>query len=770
MGEKLRVFNKSPLHKLTLFTSALTLVSGCSWKSSVSPIIHAEAASSEENVQKVTNEGETASKPNVVFIALDDSGFSDIGSYGSEIQTPNMDWLAENGLRYNNSHVTPLCSPTRASLLTGRNSHAVGMGLVTNYDLGPEFPNKRGQLKPEAGTIAEVLGEEGYNNYALGKWHLAPAAQTTPAGPYDNWPLGKGFDRYYGFLEDSGDQYRPDLVQDNSPVEVPEKENYHFSEDIVDKANQYITDQASINPEKPFFLYLAFGAQHMPHQVPEKYIDMYKGVYDKGWDQIRQERFNKQKELGIIPENTVLPPNNAGVQPWDELSEEEKKVFIRFQETYAGFLTHTDEQVGRFLDQLRAVGELENTMIVLLSDNGASSMGKNTGSINHTLAYNLLPENFEDIAEHIDEFGSESAGTDYPAGWAQVSNTPFKSYKKTTYSGGTHTPLIVYYPNEIKDKGAVRQQFVNVSDIVPTVYDVAGTELPDEIKGVEQMPLHGKSFRETFMNEKAPGRETQYFEVSGQRAIYHDGWRAIAKHKKGEPYEKDTWELYNIKEDFSESTNLADQNQGKVEELKALWQQEAEKYGVLPMDETSVEGFLKAFEGSPRAKNHFTYYQGMSRLTDSAAPLIMNRSYSITIPIERKSVKDDGVLVALGGFESGYTLYIKNNQLFYEYNMGTAVYRIQSNKNVKVPIGKSTIRFEFENTGLNKGKGSLYINDQKVGEGQIEQTHQFKIAFEGLDIGKDTLYPVSENYKKNGIFEFKGLIEKVEYHLGEKRY
>lgn len=769
MGEKLKVLNWSPLHKLTLFTSALTLVSGCSWKNSVSPVIHAEAANSEENVQKVSNEGKTSSKPNVVFIVLDDSGFSDLGSYGSEIQTPNMDWLAENGLRYNNSHVTPLCSPTRASLLTGRNSHAAGMGLVTNYDLGPEYPNKRGQLKPEAGTIAEVLGEQGYNNYALGKWHLAPAAQTTPAGPYDHWPLGKGFDRFYGFLEDSGDQYRPDLVQDNSPVEVPEKENYHFSEDIVDKANQYITDQASINPEKPFFLYLSFGAQHMPHQVPEKYIDMYKGVYDKGWDQIRQERFNKQKDLGIIPENTVLPPSNAGVKPWDELSEEEKKAFIRFQETYAGFLTHTDEQVGRFLDQLRAVGELEDTMIVLLSDNGASSMGKTTGSINHTLAYNLLPENFEDIAKHIDEFGSESAGTDYPAGWAQVSNTPFKSYKKTTYSGGTHTPLIVYYPNEIKDNGSVRNQFVNVSDIVPTVYDVSGIELPNEIKGVEQMPLHGKSFRETFTNENAPGRETQYFEVSGQRAIYHDGWRAIAKHKKGEPYEKDTWELYNLKEDFSETNNLADQNQEKVKELEALWQQEAEKYGVLPMDETSVEGFLYAHEGSPRAKNSFTYYQGMSRLTDSATPLIMNRSYSIKIPIERKSVKDDGVLVASGGFESGYTLYIKNNQLFYEYNMGTEVYRIQTNKNVKVPVGKSTIRFEFDNTGLNKGKGTLFINDQNVGEGLIEQTHQFKIAFEGLDIGKDTLYPVSENYKKNGIFEFTGKIEKVVYNLEEKQ-
>ncbi|MBT2720040.1 arylsulfatase [Bacillus sp. ISL-46] len=763
-----RALNWSSLHKLTIFTSALAILSGCSSKNSVELVANAETETKSKvndkaNSQKV--EGDHTMKPNVVFIVLDDSGFSDIGSYGSEIKTPNIDSLAKNGLRYNNAHVTPLCSPTRASLLTGRNSHDVGMGLVSNYDLGPEYPNKRGLIKPEAGTIAEVLGEEGYNNYALGKWHLAPAAQTTPAGPYDNWPLGKGFDRFYGFLEDSSDQYRPDLVQDNSSVNVPDKEDYHFSEDIVDKANQYVTDHASIDPEKPFSLYLSFGAQHMPHQVPQKYIDMYKGVYDKGWDKIREERFKKQKELGIIPENTNLAERNEGVKPWEELSEEEKKAFIRFQETYAGFLTHTDEQVGRFLDNLRSVGELDDTMIVFLSDNGASSMGKSTGSINHSLAYNAVPENFEDIAKHIDDFGSEKAGTDYPAGWAQVSNTPFKLYKRTAFSGGTHTPLIVYYPKVIKDKGDIRNQFVHVSDITPTVYDVIGVELPKEIKGVKQMPLQGESFAKTFTNEKASGKKTQYFEVSGERAIYHDGWRAIARHKKGQPFENDTWELYHVEKDFSETNNLAKKYPEKLEELKKIWDKEAKQYGVLPMSETGVEAFLYIPEDSPRARNSFTFYPGMSRLTDSAAPPIMNRSYSITIPIERESSSNDGVLVATGGFESGYTLYIKNNRLVYEYNMGPDIYKIESD--AEVPLGKSTIRFEFEKTDTNKGKGILIVNDKKVGEGTIEKTHPYKIAFEGLDIGKDTLYPVSKAYESEGSFEFSGKIEKVIYELEE---
>jgi arylsulfatase len=764
LDKGLKVLNKSPFQKLTVFASAITLLSGCSYKNFTTQEVKAETMKSKsivQNEKRQKKEGEDSSKPNIVYIVLDDSGYSDLGSYGSEIETPNLDWLAENGLRYNNSHVTPVCSPTRAALLTGRNPHSVGMSTVANFDMGPDVPNKRGRINPEAGTIAEVLKEEGYNSYALGKWHLSPSHQATAAGPYENWPLGKGFDRFYGILEDSSDQYKPELVQDYSFIDVPENENYHFSEGIIDQANQYVTDHASVNPEKPFFMYIGFGAQHQPVQVPQKYIDEYKGKYNEGWDKIREERFNKQKELGIIPEAAVLAPLNPGVKPWDQLTDDEKKAFARLQETYAGFLTHTDEQIGRFIDNLRSVGELDNTMIVFLSDNGASAMGKGTGSINHTLAYNDLPESIDDIVENIDKFGSEQTKVEFPAGWAQVSNTPFKLYKSTMYEAGVKTPMIVYYPNAIKEKGGVRDQYVHVSDITPTVYDLAGIEVPEEIRGVEQMPLHGKSFADTFNNSKAKGKKTQYYENNGQRAIFHDGWKAIARHTKGQPYENDAWELYHLAEDATESKNLAAEYPDKLKELQQLWDKEAKKYDVLPMTDIMGDGFLAIPSDSNRARNTFTFYPGMSLLPEGATPFIINRSYTITVPIKREQT-DEGVLLALGNYESGYTLYIKDNKLVYEYNVGTKVYKIESD----APVGNSTIRFEFKPAEqLHKGTGSLYINGNEVGNVFIDQTHKFKISFEGLDIGRDTHYPVSPVYKDNGDFEFTGELEKVVYEL-----
>ena len=411
-------WNYSLILKRIAFCSILAIVAGCSTKAD---ILGTRALDESVQPKSIVREdqqesGDPPQKVNIAYIVLDDSGFSDLGSFGSEIKTPNLDKLAENGLRYNNFHVTPLCSPTRASLLTGRNHHAVGMGSVANFDYGPEFPNKRGSITPAAALVPEVLSENGYNTYALGKWHLAPTSQVTPAGPYNNWPLGKGFNRFYGFLEDSADQYRPELIKDNHGVPVPEKENYHFSEDIVDQSIQYALDNISVTPDTPFFMYMAFGAQHQPHQVPEKYIDMYDGVYDKGWDVIREQRFEKQKELGIIPATTELAPTNPGVEKWDDLSADQKKAFTRLKQTYAGFLTHTDEQIGRFVDFLEEKGELDNTMIVFLSDNGASAFGGELGSMNQTLAYNMAPETIEDIIENIDDMGGERAGTDYPAG------------------------------------------------------------------------------------------------------------------------------------------------------------------------------------------------------------------------------------------------------------------------------------------------------------------------------------------------------------------
>ncbi|WP_301169664.1 arylsulfatase [Brevibacillus nitrificans] len=706
-----------------------------------------------------------APKPNVVYIVIDDSGFSDLGSYGSEIKTPNIDQLAANGLRYNNFNVSPLCSPTRASLLTGRNSHSVGMGSVANLDFGPAFPNRQGSITPAAATAAEILKDDGYSTFALGKWHLAPTFESTPAGPFDNWPLGKGFERFYGYVEDSTDQYRPELTYDNHAIETPKKKDYHLSEDLVDHAEQFITDQVSVAPDKPFYLYLSFGAQHMPHQVPQEYIDKYKGVYDKGWDKIREERYARQKQMGIIPANAELAPRNPGVPAWDSLTADEKKVYTRFQETYAGFLTHTDEQVGRFIDLLKSTGELDHTMIVLLSDNGASAIAGNTGTINHTLAYNFIPENPKNILARMDEIGTERAGSDYPAGWAQVSNTPFKEYKNSTYAGGTRTPLIISWPEGIKDKGAIRTQYTHVIDVTPTVLDVLDLDAPKTYKGIKQMPMHGTSIAYTFTDAKAPSkRKTQIFEVRGNRAIYDDGWRAVTMHKKGEPFEKDKWELYNVKEDFSEIRNVADKYPEKLRELQELWMKEAEKYDVLPQTDIFIEALATVnTPDSPRARNTFTYYPGMAHLSDSASPPVMNRSYTITVPIDRSSKTDEGVIVALGNHESGYTLYIKDNRLVYEYNAATAVYKIQSS--VEVPTGKSTLRFEFQKTGPYAGTGILSINDKKVGEGSIAKTIPYKISFEGMDIGRDTLYPVSANYSDKDEFPFTGKIEKVVFDL-----
>jgi arylsulfatase A-like enzyme len=752
-------------NKLSVLSTAAVMASTLTFNGDSQAAIHIakEKGPSKKESKLLENNNDNQTEPmNVIYIVLDDSGFSDLGSYGSEIQTPNMDWLAQNGLRYNNAHVTPLCSPTRAALLTGGNAHEVGVGTVENFDLGPAFPNKRGGT--DAATIAEVLSEKDYNTYAVGKWHLAPTHQTSPAGPFDHWPLQKGFHQYYGFLEDSSHQYKPDLTIDNTQIPSPMDENYHFSEAIVENANRYITNLESAYPDKPFFLYLAFGAQHSPHQVPQKYIDMYKGVYDKGWDDFRQERFKKQKELGLIPKGTKLPPRAEDVKPWNELSETEKEIFIRFQETYAGMLTHADEQVGKLLDNLRRTDQLDNTMIFLLSDNGASASGRETGFLNFTNAINGWYPTIDELAQHYKEIGSGKVWPDYPKGGAQVSNTPFRGFKNSTFEGGVHVPLIVYHPTLIKDPGSIRSQYVNSSDITPTVYDILGISPPRVIKGEKELELSGKSFKGSLMNREAAGRDTQYFETSGHRAIYHDGWKAVADHKKGEPYEKDRWFLFHIDKDFSESTDLAERYPEKLKHLQNMWLKEAEKHDVLPLTDIFEEGFLSIPPDTIRAKKHFTYYRGMDRLTDSAAAPVINRSYEIKIPIERKSPREDGVLLAHGGFDGGYTFYIWENKLVYEYSMGNrGGYKIVSN--IDVPIGKSVVTYQFNKTGSNEGNGVLYIDSQKVGQTKLKDIHRYKLSFEGIDVGKDTKTPVSPSYADKGEFVFQGALTKVEYTI-----
>ncbi|RBP95844.1 arylsulfatase [Cytobacillus firmus] len=702
-------------------------------------------------------------KTNIVYIVLDDMGYSDLGCYGSEVMTPNIDKLAQNGLRYNNFHVTPLCSPTRASLLTGRNHHSVGMGLLSNFDLGPDVPSTRGKITPSAGTIAEILKENDFSNYAVGKWHLTPMYEETPAGPFHNWPLGKGFDRYYGFLDGMTDQYVPTLVYDNHSVEPAKKADYHLSEDLVDQGINFIADHSSIHPEKPFFLYLAFGAQHSPHQVPKRYIEQYKGVYSKGWDQIREDRLARQKELGIAPLDAELCERNPGVKAWDSLSSDEKRLYERFQETYAGFLTHTDEQIGRFISYLEAIDQLDNTLIVFLSDNGASQEGEFDGIIEQSSYFNGIPTSIESLLPHIDEIGGKNTQPNYPRGWAQVSNTPFKFYKQTTFDGGIHVPLIYHYPNRIKEKGTIKKQFHHVIDITPTVLDLAEVTPPETIKGIKQMPLHGVSMQYTFDHSDADTkRHSQYFLMAGQRAIWHDGWKAISFHTKGTPFEEDIWSLYNTNEDFAQNHDVASTYPEKLHELQKLWLEEAEKYNALPLIDKTIELFAYVSpEDKVRSRNEITYYPGMSH--NLAAPPIYNRSYTITIPIDRPADEKNGVLIAHGNQYSGYTLYIQNSRLIYEYNFVGTLYKIESS--MKVPVGVSTVQFEFLKTGLLQGKGTLLINGENAGEVEMPNTLPFLISIEGIDVGRDAYIPVSKNYAGKDDFAFSGKIQKVEFIL-----
>jgi arylsulfatase len=516
--------------------------------------------------------------PNILYIVLDDTGFADLGCYGSEIATPNINALAAGGLLYNNFHCKAICSPSRASLLTGRNSHSIGMKELAGDDQG--YPHSRGRVTPAAATVAQVLQASGYSTYGVGKWHLVPGREMKASGDRTHWPLQKGFDRWYGFLSGWTDQYRPDLVEDNHTVRRPDRENYHFSVDIVDRLLAMTGEHVAADPAKPFFLYLAFGATHAPVQVPKSYIDKYVAVFGKGWDRIREERFHKQVEMGIIPPDTKLPPRNPGDPAWADLPAQERAVFTRFMAAYAGFLEHTDEQIGRVVNWLKQNNRFDNTAVFLVSDNGGAPEAGTRGGFARPYGDRTT---IEEMHRRLDELGLEKTQPLYQRPWAMASVAPFKYYKLWPYAGGVQTPFIVSWPAGMKGKG-VRKQFIDIIDVTPTVYDIAGIAPPASFAGVCQMPLEGKSIRATFDDAASPDpRDTQYFELWGSRGIWHKGWKAVGMHVPGTDFDKDRWELYDVRNDFSESADLAAQNPAKLEELKKLWWTEARRYGALPL-------------------------------------------------------------------------------------------------------------------------------------------------------------------------------------------
>jgi arylsulfatase len=706
----------------------------------------------------------------VVFVVLDDVGFADLGCYGSEIRTPNIDGIAAHGLRYNSFHTRAICSATRAALLTGRNSHSVGMRTVANIQNG--FPNGRGRITTKAATLAEILASAGYNTFAVGKWHLVPPNDTTAAGPFDQWPTRRGFDRYYGFLDAMTDQYHPDLVQDNSRIETPNRPGYHLTEDLIDHAIGYVRDQTSVTPDNPFFLYLALAAAHAPHQVPRSYIDRYVPVFEKGWDKTRADRLARQKALGIVPPRTALTAANAGIKPWDSLEADEQRLFVRLQAAYAGFLQHADEHLGRLFDYLRRIGRLENTLLVIASDNGASQEGGFEGTLNELGYFAGVDEPLAQRLKQMADIGTERSFTNYPLGWARAGNTPFRRYKQNAHGGGTNDPLIVSWPKGIADRGKVRSQFVDVIDVAPTVLNLVAIPAPKVYKGVDQLPLHGASFARTFSDSTAPDpRHTQYFELHGHRALWQDGWKAVTYHIPGTEFDDDRWELYDLRNDFSESTDLAARYPEKLRHLQRIWWQEARKYGVLPLEDRTAIGALRSYRDRPGAHSQrkiFTYFPGQEHLASVVAPDIVNRSFSITAHVDRLGTTAEGVIIANGDWFGGYTFYLKDRKLAFETNgmLGRCV--VESD--LALPGDATTLRVEIARTGHRKATVTLTADDKQVGTGQLADSRSLIFNWGGLDVGRDSLLPVSPAYAAKIPFAFSpGVLSRVVFEVQDDR-
>ena len=706
--------------------------------------------------------------PNVVVIVLDDTGFSHLGCFGSDIDTPNIDRLAAGGLRYTNFHTTALCSPTRACLLSGRNHHSVGMRWLSNLDTG--FSNCRGVISKSAATLPEVLRANGYGTFAVGKWHLANLEDCSPAGPFDHWPLQRGFNRFHGFLGGATDQFSPELVVDNHAINPPSEDGYHLSEDMVSQAISMISAQQSSSPGERFFSYVAFGATHSPHQAPSSYIDKYKGKYDEGWDVIRQKWYEKQLDLGIIPSDAELSPRNRGVEPWEELSKEQKALYAKMQEVFAAFLDHTDDQIGRLIQFLETQDLLDDTMIVFLSDNGASQEGGKHGTTNELAYFNLMPLEVNDMLRHLDEIGGPNHYNNYPWGWSQVGNTPLRFYKQNTYEGGIRDPLIIHWPNGIDDAGGIRDQYHHVIDLMPTVLDIVGVEVPETFQGVDQQPVEGTSMSYTFPTnavDLTTNRPKQYYEMMGHRAIWSDGWKAVTMHRKGVSFEDEKWALYDTSKDFSECHDLSADEPEKLKEMIDLWWDEAESFNVLPLDDRGNELFFMRREDRLPPSKPQRFLQDTPHLERFKIPDVRNRSFEIAAKVTLDG-DSEGVLVASGGRTGGIVLYVTDFHLVFEYNFMGLCTIISSEK--KLDTGECELGVSYRKTAENHGDASLYIenNNNRDYLGDIEiDTLPYRQTMYGMDVGKDLGPTVSDNYV--GPFTFTGNLEWIEFRLENDR-
>jgi len=715
-----------------------------------------------------------AGAPNVLIVVLDDTGFAQLGCFGSDIATPNLDRLAARGLRYHRFHVTALCSPTRACILTGRNHHAVGMGFLTDIPTG--FPGYSTRIPPSAATLPRILRDAGYNTMALGKWHLAPRWDQHQSGPFDRWPLGLGFERYYGFLAGDTNQFAPNLVRDNSYVDPPRtpEEGYHLTEDLADEAIRMIGEQQHTTPHLPFFCYFATGAMHAPHQAPPEWIEQYRGQFDDGWDVWRERVFARQVAEGIVPPGTELTERPRGMKRWVDLPEHEQRLYARQMEVFAGFLSHTDHQIGRVVDFLEELGILDDTIIIVCSDNGASAEGGEHGSFNEH-AWALGQEDDVEIAlARMDELGGPRAYGHYSWGWAWAGNTPFRLWKRYTWLGGVRTPLIVHWPRRIHDGGAVRPQFCHAIDLAPTILDAVGIPVPAKVDGVDQQPMHGASLVPTFTDAAAPSpRDTQYFEMLGSRSIVHGRWKATTDRvSQGVPDEErllegsrdfatDRWSLFDLDADFSEARDVAGEHPHVVRQLEELWWAEAGRHDVLPLDHT-LTGRLVALEPSPHpARYRWTFRPGVM-IAEEGTPAMFG-GFVLTAYVDPTPAAVAGILGAQGDWNNGWAFMVQEGRLAFVVNRFGVPSRIVAD--APVPPGTTRLRAEYTRADDGGGPIRLFVDDALVGEGRIPRDLPFRWQIGGarLYVGLDRGLPVCDDYQPP--FPFTGRVRTLEFLL-----
>ena len=711
--------------------------------------------------------------PNVVIVLIDDIGFGQSSAFGGPARMPTLDKLAADGVRYNNFHTTSLCSPTRTALLTGRNHHVNNAGAI--MELATGFPGNTGIRPQSVAPLAEMLRLNGYSTAAFGKYHETPPWEVSVSGPYDRWPTHSGFDKFYGFIGGETNQWAPAIYDGTIRVEHPRDPNYHFTVDMTDQAVNWMQAQHSLTPDKPFFVYFATGATHAPHHVPKEYVERYKGKFDQGWDALREQTFARQKEMGVIPANADLTVRPREIPSWDSQTADQKKLEARQMETFAGFAEQTDEQVGRLVTALQEMGVMDNTLLFyIVGDNGASAEGGPEGAYNEMMALNGIISTAAINMPHLEDWGSPKTFPHYAIGWAWAGDTPFQWTKQiASHYGGTTNGVVIHWPARIKAKGEFRSQFTYVTDVAPTVLEAAGLPFPKSVNGTVQRQFDGTSMVYTFDDPNAKETHTtQYFEMFGNRGIYHDGWTAAARHSipwvigKNPPLADDKWELYNVAEDFSQAHDLAAQNPGKLKELQDLFTQEAARNHVLPLDDRRSERFDPSIAGRPDLmgkRTSLTVYPGMTGIGENAFINIKNRSYTITAPVEVRDAKTNGVIIAQAGAFGGWSLYMKDGKVHHEYNLFGVEWT-----NIAGPTalssGRHVIKYEFVADVPKPGTGGkcvLYVDDKQVAAGRIPKTQPFAYsADEGVDVGMDGETAVSRDYKE-GDNHFTGRIVSV---------